>query len=657
MKRYTLSVTSPEYWSEIHGALIVDSNKDGIPDRKVTCSDSKGHSPTRGTYELTETEATEIGKHPHVKWIELSPTDNPESYPTPQPRTKRFPKPVKVYRDLSRYSGTNNPPTTPTIAEEHRTNWAVRRVGVNTLGDSWPVGGYYLAPIITNIDYSLTGKNVDVIIFDSGILAAHPDFLDADGKSRVRDIVLDGPYYIDKSYFDSNNHTFTRPDGRIGISTTSAHAWWENSSSRSGSFSSIGTIAINSNYTEAKSIGVGGTIHSMTSTHGTRVASLAAGNDFGIAFEANIWNMSAIADPTGTTVETAYDLIKLFHQNKPVNSITGRKNPTVVNGSWGYVAGIQNATDTVSYRFSGNTGSFAANSTLTTATTPANLARALVEGLLGAPGVHKMWSASSGSNSTNTAGKEMMDSGVIHVVAAGNDNQRISTGSNDPHRLDYLSDTYVGGGAYNIYSEFPAGVEPVGHRDFIHPANVGFDASVDPEFHPTIQVGVISYLAETDGSEFQTYYSNNGPGIDIFAPGDSCISAGLLASNGTKLSSSDTIYNRYNSDFKDQYMNGTSAASPVCAGVVALYLESVPGATSRDVKDFLNDQGKVEVGQGILRTESPNTGIGTTGYWSYPYNLRGARRRILRDRSASSTVPSVTGVEGTNVTGILFKQT
>ncbi len=644
MKRYTLSVTSPEYWSEIHGALIVDSNKDGIPDRKVTCSDSKGHSPTRGTYELTETEATEIGNHPHVKWIELSPTDNPESYPTPQPRTKRFTKAVKVYRDLSRYGGSNNPPTTPTIAEEHRTNWAVRRVGVNTLGDSWPVGGYYLAPIITNIDYSLTGKNVDVIIFDSGILAAHPDFLDADGKSRVRDIVLDGPYYIDKSYFDSNNHTFTRPDGRIGISTTSAHAWWENSSSRSGAFSSIGTVAINSNYTEAKSIGVGGTIHSITNTHGTMVASLAAGNDFGIAFEANIWNMSAISDPTGTSVETAYDLIKLFHQNKPVNSITGRKNPTVVNGSWGYVAGIRNATDTVSYRFSGNTGSFTANSTLTTATTPANLARALVEGLQGATGVHKIWSASSGSNSTNTAGKEMMDSGVIHVVAAGNDNQRISTGSNDPHRLDYLSDTYVGGGASNIYSDFPAGVEPVGHRDFIHPANVGFDASVDPEFHPTINVGVLSYLAETDGSEFQTYYSNNGPGIDIFAPGDSCIAAGLLASNGALLSSGDTIYNRYNSDFKDQYMNGTSAASPVCAGVVALHLESVPGATSRDVKDFLNDQGKVEVGQGILRTESPNTGIGTTGYWSYPYNLRGARRRILRDRSASSTTASISGI-------------
>ena len=81
---------------------------------------------------------------------------------------------------MSRYSGNNNPPTTPTIAEEHRTNWAVRRVGVDTLGDSWPIGGVLLAPIITNIDYSLTGKNVDVIIMDSGVLAAHPDFLDAD---------------------------------------------------------------------------------------------------------------------------------------------------------------------------------------------------------------------------------------------------------------------------------------------------------------------------------------------------------------------------------------------------------------------------------------------------------------------------------------------
>ena len=172
---------------------------------------------------------------------------------------------------------------------------------------------------------------------DSGILAAHPEFLDGNGKSRVRDIVLDGPYYIDKSYFDSNSHTYTRPDGRVAIATTSAHAWWENSSKRSGTFSSIGTIAINSNYTEAKSIGVGGTIHSITDrTWNYGVHLLQGVKILVLHLKCNIWNMSAIADATGTGVETAYDLMKLFHQNKPINSATGsQKSQLVVNGKLG----------------------------------------------------------------------------------------------------------------------------------------------------------------------------------------------------------------------------------------------------------------------------------------------------------------------------------
>ena len=77
LKRYTLSVTSADYWDKIHGALTVDSNEDGIPDRKITCTDEKKGSPTRGTYELTEEEAAEIGRHSYVNWIELSLKDNP----------------------------------------------------------------------------------------------------------------------------------------------------------------------------------------------------------------------------------------------------------------------------------------------------------------------------------------------------------------------------------------------------------------------------------------------------------------------------------------------------------------------------------------------------------------------------------------------------
>ena len=134
MYKYTLAVTSPEYWNTIHNALIVDSNEDGIPDRKVDCSDTKEHSPTRGTYWLTHDEATGISTHPQVKWIELSPSDYRNSYPDPEPDTKRFRKSVKVYRDLS----ANPPPTPATSAEADRTNWAVKRVGVTTNGDGWP---------------------------------------------------------------------------------------------------------------------------------------------------------------------------------------------------------------------------------------------------------------------------------------------------------------------------------------------------------------------------------------------------------------------------------------------------------------------------------------------------------------------------------------
>ena len=42
-----------------------------------------------------------------------------------------------------------------------------------------------------------------------------------------------------------------------------------------------------------------------------------------------------------------------------------------------------------------------------------------------------------------------------------------------------------------------------------------------------------------------------------------------------------------------------------------------------------------------------------TTYWTGSYNMRGAQKRILRDKTASPTEPSVKGV---TITGISFKQ-
>ena len=91
------------------------------------------------------------------------------------------------------------------------------------------------------------------------------------------------------------------------------------------------------------------------------------------------------------------------------------------------------------------------------------------------------------SSSTDTAGDEMVESGVIYVVAAGNDNQRIGRGTDDPHLNDYLttlntSESRVG---------FPqgSGTCPSGHRRWISPSGLGYVS--DGEYYHTINVGCL----------------------------------------------------------------------------------------------------------------------------------------------------------------------
>ena len=153
-------------------------------------------------------------------------------------------------------------------------------------------------------------------------------------------------------------------------------------------------------------------------------------------------------------------------------------------------------------------------------------------------------------------------------------------------------------------------------------------------------------------AEMKASYSNNGPGIDVWAPADETLSAGMRAANGDVLPGGDINYSRYNSDFVDMYFNGTSAASPVVAGSVALFLESKPDATSGEVKEFLKTQGSVGVSTDKYLDPFPVDD--NQYYWSTSRNLRGAHRNVLFDPTASDTKPIISGV---NISGISFQQT
>ena len=175
----------------------------------------------------------------------------------------------------------------------------------------------------------------------------------------------------------------------------------------------------------------------------------------------------------------------------------------------------------------------------------------------------------------------------------------------------------------------------------MNPQGIGFDSATD--FHPVICVGAMDDYISLNSAELKAYYSNNGPGIDVWAPADETLSPGT---NGI---SDYEDYQRYDDGrFYDTSFNGT-AASPVAAGVIALYMEMNPTATSRQVKEWL----KVRGSRIVNSYQDDFTDDTTVNYWEYQRNLRGAEKRILHDETANDTIPKINGL---NITGVSFSQ-
>ena len=651
LKRYTIGATSAEAWHRIHNLLTFASSEEYVPDRSVTCTNSKPQSAVRSTYELSEDEVATLRNHADIAWVELSTRDNPEAFPRPMQATiqNRFGgSKVKTYRTIT---GVGN-----SVGEENRTNWGVARVGFETYGDAhgtndgsiysyeWTSSG---SPDGVAFQFVYDGSNVDVVVMDSGVYAAHPEFLNDDGTSRVKDIVLDAPYLIDPTWFTvTNSYTYTRWDGSIGIATDKAIEWWEFGAQRSAIYANIGTVQIdNTNYTAAKA-GVAGTTVSLLSGHGTAAASVAAGKNFGHAPKATVWNMPCVTDNVGMGIEDAYDLIRIFHTHKPVDGTLGVKKPTVVNSSWGYqAAATLNGFHNV--RFEGTQSLTQFTNGITTASqNPSWLYYPLTNQVSGA---YKSWTSSARSLATDEAGKEMMDAGVIHIAAAGNNNQKIGVGTDDNHELDAIEDKwFASGDPRPEFTNYGSNLTPIGHKKWMNPMGIGWTSVGDPLYYPVITVGALDDVVQTGAKERKVTYSNNGPGIDVWAPADDMLAAGSPTSGYQD-------YVRYNSSFYDAYFNGTSAASPVVAGVVACFLQRFPSASSIDVRNWLTsvtgDSGSRD-NTNFVYDEFPSSIYDENDYryWNSNYNLRGAPHKTLYLNPTSAIGTTAGGVNTPTLT-------
>jgi hypothetical protein len=168
-------------------------------------------------------------------------------------------------------------------------NWALLRCTEGQQRAGWGGTGYQgngsgTAAQTGTIELTQTGRNVDVVICDgNGIVFNHPEYaVNADGTGGSR--------AVQYNWFQ---HNPTVTGGAVG------------------------------NYSYAS-----------ISDHATHVTGTVAGNTQGWARSSNIYTLFYDTGNSGN-FSLVFDYVRAFHAAKSVNVATGRRNPTIVNNSWG----------------------------------------------------------------------------------------------------------------------------------------------------------------------------------------------------------------------------------------------------------------------------------------------------------------------------------
>lgn len=645
-KYYAVGATTPEAWEYVHGVLTQDGSlDDNIPTRSVECTDLKDHSPTRSVYLMTDAEAAQLSLHPDVKFVDLDKSQYPDLYP-PRPDEMRC-VPNRYGQTVKNYRNTTSVPGVATSAELNRAGFQLLRLAQY----SNPWQGQASTTVLQNaIPNTNTGRDIDVVVGDDGCWFGHVEFanntgygptdykwanagnvLSAAGTCDLLDMVLDGPYYIDPAWFDASPGTrlTTRWDGTVVPTDAAAQAWWTSGSNRSAQFASAGTVAVPAYYTRANCNG-SSTVNSAEGDHGTACCGQTFGRTYGWAYNANKWFIDAYGNyGFGLNVDLYFDIMKIFHVNKPINPTYGTQDPTISSNSWGFRA-TQGSTGYYYFR-QGTSGTGGVQYS----TKPAFMY------YLGSSGDSGRFKGEMVTNTLTTAGDELVASGVIFVAAAGNSNQQQVSSSNANFN-NYWASAASTPLASATHSEFGSTCyNTTSRRGF--PQQLGqYTDGGGNVVYPVINIGALDDDFTAGGLERKVNYSDMGDQIDCYTPGD-----GTLSSARTPY----TSYNRYDQragglTSYDTRFSGTSSACPTAVGLIATALETNRSWTWQNIRTWLQS---LTLQDASTFYQGPDPATATSSDWSDLNSLMGGTRRVAYNNIAAPAI-SISG-SGLTVSG------
>lgn len=684
-KYYTLGTHTSEQWVELHAELITDGNTyASVPAREVIVEDDKLHSPTRGSYLLTLEEVAALRDDSRVKFINESPEKYPEKYMPPQDEfhcatnntlTDRWADPYNNYQMWTVGSSSVQSNFTNAEPSLNRTTALYR---MQTKQNPWKTSSTAEnVAINAKVQQVGAGENVDIVCCDNGSWIGHTEFINSgvvnavdpsdyqggnvlpgNGICDCLDLVLDAPYYIDPDWFDADaaNRLMTRWDGTTVPVESVARSWWQNSAQRSASFSSFGNVPVSNNYTRDRANG-SNTTFPYDGTHGTQCASLIFGRTHGWAYNANKWILNLFGSYNVGSMEIGFDLQKIFHQYKPVNTTYGTKDPTMSSNSWGYRNWNKPGNNyywrtdpAVWYGGTGNEPGFIS--------------------WFGQRGDGGRWKSEMYDNSMTQAGDELTQAGVIFVCAAGNSNQP-QYNPDHPNYDNRISNNVTNTFYQDTFDEFGFNVTgSTNRRGF--PQHIGKTESQTSQGNTTVKFPAINIGALDDdmtGSYTQdrkVNYSDMGNAIDLYAPADGTLAA-TRGTYGVNVARTDDGYSGLSviGGCRDTRFSGTSAACPVACGFLAIVMQYNRGWTYDDLRNWIQtnlaEQPTADMYEGVEVT-SP------TASWSSDYNaLQGSSRRILYQATIPVStyhpdhLPSITttfGITGSiTLSGLTFSLT